>query len=32
MWLKEFNKYFSKNEHFSYGEINKQNFSNPHPV
>ena len=31
MWFEESNRYFYKIENFAYGEINEQNFSNPHP-
>ena len=31
MWLKEFNRNFSKVENFAYGECNEKSFSNPHP-
>ena len=31
MWLKEFNRYYSKIENFAYGEMNERNFSNPRP-
>ena len=31
MWFKEFNTEICKIENFAYGEINEQDFSNPHP-